>query len=204
VAPRSRLISRRLGLALIAGVAVLAFAPQAGAGLLPSCPGTYSKPFAQWGDTASYTLVGDGAFEGGAVGWSLAGGAKVVSGNEPFYVHGAGDTRSLRLPTGSSALSPPVCMVLGRPKARLFAVAPAGSGSMRVDVMSRNLLGILSVIDGGVVTAGSQWQPTQPLSLLGSNLSSALWATWVQLRFRPIGDTSLAIDDVYVDPWVIR
>jgi hypothetical protein len=196
--------SRRLGLTLVAGLAVLAFAPQAGAGLLPSCPGTYTKPFAQWGDSASYTLVGDGTFEGGAAGWSLGGGAKVVPGNETFYVHGAGDTRSLLLPRGSSATSPPVCMVLGRPKARLFAMAPAGSGSMRVDVLSRNLLGVLSVIDGGVVNADSRWQPTQPLSLLGSNLGSALWATWVQLRFRPIGDSSLAIDDVYVDPWVIR
>jgi hypothetical protein len=204
VAPRSRSASRRLRLILLVGLAVLAFAPQAQAGLLPSCPGTYSKPFAQWGDSASYTLVGDGTFEGGASGWSLAGGAKVVAGNEPFYVHGAGEARSVLLPRGSSATSPPVCMVLGRPKARLFAVAPGGSGSMRVDVLSRNLLGILSVIDGGVVTAGSRWAPTEPLSLLGSNLGSALWATWVQLRFRPIGDTSLAIDDVYVDPWVIR
>jgi hypothetical protein len=202
VAPRIRF--SRLRLTLLGAVAALAFAPQAGAGLLPSCPGTYTKPFAQWGDSASYALVGDGAFEGGAAGWSLGGGAKVVAGNETFFVHGAGDTRSLFLPPGSSATSPPVCMVLGRPKARLFAMAPAGSGSMRVDVLSRNLLGILSVIDGGVVNAGSRWQPTQPLSLLGSNLGSALWATWVQLRFRPIGDSSLAIDDVYVDPWVIR
>jgi hypothetical protein len=204
VATRLRSISRRLRLPLLAGLAMFAFAPQAHAGLLPSCPGTYSKPFAPWGDSASYTLVGDGTFEGGAAGWSLAGGAKVVAGNEPFYVHGSGESRSLLLPRGSTATSPPVCMVLGRPKARLFAVAPGGAGSMRVDVLSRNLLGILSVIDGGVVNAGSGWAPTQPLSLLGSNLSSALWATWVQLRFRPIGDTSLAIDDVYVDPWVIR
>lgn len=197
-------ISRRLRLALLTAIAVLTFAPVANAGLLPSCPGTYEKPFLRWGDAAPYTLVRDGTFEGGASGWTLAGGAKVVSGNEPFYVHAAGESRSLLLPRGSSATSPPVCMVLGRPKARLFAVAPGGAGSMRVDVMSRNLLGLLSVIDGGVVTAGSSWQPTPALSLLGSNLGSALWATWVQLRFRPIGDTSLAIDDVYVDPWVIR
>lgn len=195
---------RRLWPALIAGLAILAFAPQAGAGLLPSCPGTYTKPFAPWGDSAAYALVGDGAFEGGASGWSLAGGAKVVAGNEPFFVNRAGDAHSLLLPRGSSATSPPVCMVLGRPKARLFAMAPAGSGSMRVEVLSRSLLGILSILDGGVVSAGSRWQPTQPLSLLGSNLGSALWATWVQLRFRPIGDSSLQIDDVYVDPWVIR
>ena len=194
----------RFRLTLLGALLALAFAPQAGAGLLPSCPGTYTKPFAQWGDTAPYTLVGDGAFEGGAAGWSLAGGARVVAGNETFYVHGTDDTRSLLLPRGSSATSPPVCMVLGRPKARLFAMAPAGAGSMRVEVLSRNLLGILSVLDGGVVSAGSRWQPTQPRSLLGSNLGSALWATWVQLRFRPIGDSTLAIDDVYVDPWVIR
>jgi hypothetical protein len=204
VAFRLPSISRRLRLMLVAGLATLAFAPQAQAGLLPSCPGPDSKPFAQWGDNAAYTLLGDGGFEAGAAGWSLAGGAKVVDGNEPFYVHGAGEKRSLLLPRGSTATSPPVCMVLGRPKARLFAVAPGGSGSMRVDVMSRSLLGVLSVIDGGVVTAGSRWAPTPPLSLLGSNLGSALWATWVQLRFRPIGDASLAIDDVYVDPWVIR
>jgi hypothetical protein len=204
VATRSRSTFRRLRLALLAGLAVLAFAPQAQAGLLPSCAGVYERPFAQWGDNALYTLVGDGGFEAGAARWSLAGGAKVVAGNEPFYVHGAGESRSLLLPRGSSATSPPVCMVLGRPKMRFFAMAPNGSGSVRVDVMSRNLLGILSVIDGGVVTAGSQWQPTPALSLLGSNLSSALWATWVQLRFRPVGDASLAIDDVYVDPWVIR
>lgn len=196
--------SRRLRLALLAGLVALAVAPNAHAGLLPSCPGTYEKPFAKWGDSASYTLVGDGTFERGGVGWSLSGGAQVVAGNEPFYVHAAGESRSLLLPRGSTATSPPVCMVLGRPKMRFFAVAPGGSGSMRVDVLSRNLLGVLSVIDGGVVTAGSRWQPTPALSLLGSNLSSALWATWVQVRFRPMGDASLAIDDVYVDPWVIR
>jgi hypothetical protein len=197
-------IPRRLRLALLGAVAALAFAPNAHAGLLPSCPGTFEKPFAQWGDSASYALVGDGGFERGGLGWSLAGGAKVVAGNESFYVHASGDSRSLLLPRGSSATSPPVCMVLGRPKMRFFAVAPAGSGSLRVDVLSRNLLGVLSVIDGGVVTAGSAWQPSPAVSLLGSNLGSALWATWVQLRFRPLGDASLAIDDVYVDPWVIR
>jgi hypothetical protein len=191
-------------MALVAGLAVLAFAPEAQAGLLPSCAGTYEKPFAPWGDNASYMLVRDGTFEGGAAGWSLAGGAKVVTGNETFFVHGAGETRSLLLPAGSSATSPAVCMVLGQPKMRLFAIAPSGSGSMRVSILSRNLLGILSILDGGVVTAGSRWQPTPALSLLGSNLASPLWASWVQLRFRPIGTSTLAIDDVYVDPWVIR
>ena len=203
MATRLRFTSR-LRLALVAGLAVLAFAPQAHAGLLPSCAGTFEKPFAQWGDSAPYMLVRDGGFEAGASGWSLTGGATVVPGNEPYFVHGAGESRSLLLPARSAATSPPVCMVLGQPKMRFFAVAPNGNGALRVEVLSRNLLGILSVLDGGVVNAGSRWQPTPALSLLGSNLASPLWATWVQLRFRPLGDASLAIDDVYVDPWVIR
>jgi hypothetical protein len=204
VAIRSRSISRRARVALVAALALLVLVPQARAGLLPSCAGTYEKPFAQWGDNASYTLVRDGTFEGGAAGWSLAGGAKVVPGNEPFYVHGGGENRSLLLPRGSTATSPPVCMVLGQPKMRLFAVAPSGSGSMRVEVLNRSLLGVLSVIDGGVVAAGSSWKPSPELSLLGSNLSAPLWPTSVQLHFRPIGDAPVTIDDVYVDPWVIR
>ncbi len=203
MALRSRSISRPR-VVLVAALALLAFAPHARAGLLPSCVGTYEKPFARWGDNASYVLVRDGTFEGGAAGWSLAGGARVTPGNEPFFVHGAGESRSLLLPRGSSATSPPVCMVLGQPKMRLFAVAPNGTGSLRVEVLNRGLLGVLSVIDGGVVSAGSSWQPSPALSLLGTNLSAPLFPTWVHLRFRPVGDAPVTIDDVYVDPWVIR
>jgi hypothetical protein len=188
---------------MLAGIAVLAFAPQANAGLLPSCGGTAEKPFAQWGDYMSYNLVKDGTFESGAAGWSLAGGAKVVEGNETFYVHGAGEHRSLLMPRGSSATSPPVCMTILRPTMRFFAAAPNGAGSLRVEVLSRNLLGVLSVIDGGTVRAGSSWQPSPPMSLLGSNLASLVFTTWVQFRFRPV-DAAVTIDDVYVDPWVIR
>jgi hypothetical protein len=210
VAPRFS--AARLRLALVAGLAVLTIAPlahagrapQAQAGLLPSCGGLPEFPFARWGDFAPYTLVRDGTFEAGGSGWSLAGGARVVEGNEPFYVHGRGENRSLLLPRGSSATSPPVCMSLGRPTMRFFA-ASAGSGqsAVRVEVVSRNLLGILSVIDGGVVSGDSGWQPTPRVSLLGSNLASLLWTTSVQLRFRAVSNSS-RLDDVYVDPWVIR
>lgn len=194
---------RRFRLALPAAVAALALAPQAQAGLMPSCGGTAERPFAAWGDYMAYNLVRDGTFEGGGAGWSLAGGAKVVEGNEPFYVHGAGERRSLFMPRGSAATSPPVCITILRPTMRFFGVAPNGGGSVRVEVVSRNLLGVLSVIDGGTMRAGSSWQPSPAMSLLGSNLGSLVFVTWVQFRFRAV-DAAVAVDDVYVDPWVIR
>jgi hypothetical protein len=203
VAIRPSSLLRRLRLAFLAGIAVLAFAPHAHAGLLPSCGGSAERPFAKWGDYMAYNLVRDGTFEAGGAGWSLAGGARVVEGNETFYVHAPGETRSLLLPRGSSATSPPVCMTILRPTMRFFAVSPDGAGSLRVEVVSRNLLGVLSVIDGGTVRAGSSWAPTPTMSLLGSNLSSLIFTTWVNFRFRPV-DAAVRIDDVYVDPWVIR
>lgn len=203
MATRRSPLLRRFRIAILAGIAVLAFAPQAHAGLLPSCGGTAERPFARWGDYMAYNLVKDGTFESGGAGWSLSGGARVVDGNETFYVHGAGERRSLLLPRGSSATSPPVCMTILRPTMRFFAVGPDGPASLRVEIVSRNLLGVLSVIDGGTVQAGSSWQPSPAMSLLGSNLSSLIFTTWIHFRFRPV-DAAVKVDDVYVDPWVIR
>src|SRR4051794_23217883 len=72
----------------------------ASAGLLVAtangCPSpTVSQPFSKWGDSNKYFLAPGGAFESGDAAWTLGGGAKVVSGNEPFYVHGSRDARSL-------------------------------------------------------------------------------------------------------------
>ena len=120
----------------ILAVIVCALAPAAPAhasllgGLLPglvstsdkpaTCDTSTSQPFARWGDTRSYVLVPGGSFESGAAGWKLNGGAKVVSGNEPFYVRSTADRYSLYLPSGSSATTPPMCFGLGDWNARFF------------------------------------------------------------------------------------
>ena len=66
-------------------------------------------------------LAPDGGFEAGGQGWYLSGGAKVVAGNESFYLNDAGDSGSLSLPAGSSAVSPPVCMAIDTPSFRFVA-----------------------------------------------------------------------------------
>ncbi len=163
-----------------------------------TCDTTTSQPFARWGDTRNYVLVPGGSFETGTTGWKLSGGAKVVSGNEPFYVRSSSDRYSLYLPAGSSATSPPMCFGLGDWNARFFTV---GSGSVRVKIVVKSLLGVLSVLDGGTATSGSTWRPSPKVGLLLTNITGLLATDSVSLRFVPANTTGIRIDDVYLDPW---
>ena len=44
-------------------------------------------PVSRWGDGGRYFLLDNGGFKSGSTGWTLAGGAKVVSGNESYAVN---------------------------------------------------------------------------------------------------------------------
>lgn len=182
------------------------FASPAGGGslptLLPTCNVPVSQPFRQWGDYARYSLVPGGSFEAGSVSWALSGGARVVPGNETFFVRSPSDSQSLLLPAGSSATTPSTCFTLGDWHLRFFLInTGVESGKVRVTVVIRNLLGVLSVLDGGTVSAGGQWQPSPRVGLLASNLTSPLMGS-ISFRFTPVGTgASFQIDDVYLDPW---
>jgi len=203
VAPLSA-VRVRLGLALgAATLSLLVAAPvsQASTSTSTCNYGAASHPFAAWGDPASYTLVPGGSFEGGAPGWTLAGGARVLSGNESFYVHSALDRSSLGIPAGGSATTAPFCVSLFRPTIRVF-VSNGGSSTsrLRVRIVFRGLLGILGVLDGGTITAGPAWKAS-PVML--ATLNAPLGTKSAQFVFTPADSTgSWRIDDLYVDPWV--
>jgi hypothetical protein len=201
---------RRLALVVgvVAAAAALA-APTAKPGLLlPPSPaeacGPSSQIFSPWGDSAYYQLAPGGSFEPGGFPWLLTRGAKVVEGNEPFYVGGADHNRSLYLPSGSTAYSPPACFGLGRWNARFFAVNTGSRNStLRVTVVVMHLLGTLSILDGGTVSHTGVWQPSPKIGLLVSTLTSPLGGRSISLRFTPTGrNAAWRIDDVYIDPWV--
>jgi hypothetical protein len=196
-----------LALGVVATAAALA-APTAQPGLLlppaPATPCTASTQiFSPWGDSAYYQLAPGGSFEPGSFPWLLTRGAKVVDGNEPFFVGGKGHNRSLYLPSGSTAYSPPACFGLGHWTLRFFAVnAGARTSTIRVSVVVQHLLGVLSVLDGGTVSHTGVWQPSPKLGLLVSNLTSPLGGRSISFRFTPTGSgAAWRIDDVYVDPW---
>jgi hypothetical protein len=193
---------------LVLAVAAVLAAPVANAGLLGTgsasyCDPSASKPFAAWGDSANYVLTPGGDFEQGSTPWALSGGARIVSGNEPYYVGGRGDTRSLLLPTGSSANTATMCFALGDWHLRLFARnVGSKTGGLKVTVIVPSLLGILTVLDGGTISGDGSWRPSPRLQLLLCNVTSLVGTRAVAFRFTPVGTgAAYQIDDVYLDPW---
>jgi hypothetical protein len=160
--------------------------------------GATQQPFAQFGDTHSYYFTSNGGFESGSTGWSLGYGAKVASGNETFYAHGTADRSSLLIPNGVRVTSPSLCFGTFYPGARFFARSPSGSGTIHVRLVTRSLLGILSILDGGTIAVGPDWAPTSRIGTLWSQVAVLGGAKSVQLELTASGDVQ--IDDVYIDP----
>lgn len=194
--------------ALIAVVLTAIAVPVAHAGLLGTgqasyCDSSASQPFRSIDrDTSSYMLMPGGSFESGPA-WMLSGGAKVVPGNESYFVHGSGDSHSLYLPAGSSATTPTMCFNPGDWHLRVFAKSAGAAASLRVTVQVRSLLGVLSILDGGTVAPSGTWKPSQKLGLTLTNVADLLGTTCaISLKFTPIGPGSFQLDDTYLDPWV--
>ena len=198
--------SRTLFCALVAALATALSAPMAQAGLLGTgsasyCDTTAHQPFLPFGDQSYYVLTPGGSFEPGSPPWILSGGAKVVAENEPYYVHSARDSHSLYLPSGSSATSPSMCFAPGDWHVRLFAVSSGSTSGLKVTVVVRSLLGVLSVLDGGTVDPTGTWQPSKKLELTLTNVTGLVGTSAISLRFTPVGGT-WRIDDAYLDPWL--
>ncbi|HXV02828.1 MAG TPA: hypothetical protein VFP24_04590 [Gaiellaceae bacterium] len=201
-----RFLSLAFVAALIAALAITV-TPDANAGLIGTGPASgcdeASQVFERWGDRNNYLLVPGGSFEAGGPAWTLSGGTGVVSGNEPFYVRSSGDGNSLFLPAGSSALSPTVCFGLGDWHSRFF-VRNVGSarGSLKVDVVVRSALGLLTFLDGGTISGTGAWAPSPRIGLTVTNVCSLLGVRAVSFRFRSVGTgAAFQVDDVYLDPW---
>jgi hypothetical protein len=186
-----------LVLTLAAGAIALAgTAAPASAGLGLACPDATSKPFAPWSDYANYAFAPNGGFESGATGWSLSG-AKVVPGNESFYIHASGEKYSLSMPAGASATSPPMCISLLSGKMRFVARGDSGA-KVKVQIIYRGLLSsVLGILDGGTYSVGTSWKPSSQVGMLGGTLP--LLTSSVSFRFTAVGG-AVAVDDVYLDP----
>jgi hypothetical protein len=200
----------RGGLRVLCGVAIiaaLALAPTAKAGLIGTgaasyCDPTSTQAFSRFGDSSYYARLFNGGFENGSTGWSLSGGARVVSGNEPYYLTGnRADSHSLSLPAGSSASSGTVCFKIGDWHLRFMMKRLSSSGGIRVQVVVPSLLGLLSVLDGGTVSGSGSWAPSPRMALLLSNVTSLVGTNAVAFRFTAVNGGSFQIDDVYLDPW---
>jgi hypothetical protein len=194
-------------LATVAAICIVAAGPAAaGSTATPttSCPSAPEHPFLRWLDPATYTIAPNGDFEGSS-GWQLFGGARVVSGNEPFKVHRSTDAKSLSIPAGASAVSTTFCVGLGEPTLRFFAVGGSLLSMLKVEVLYQTPLGTKSQTVGLVPRMGA-WAPTLPTPMIGNVLGLTSLdglTTTVQLRFTALGSAGWKIDDLYVDPWKV-
>jgi hypothetical protein len=196
---------RRGGMAGAAGVlGALAIAAPAHAAC--STDGM-SQVFSAWGDTAQYRAVDGGSFEDGAPGWTLAGGAKVVTDHSNWNISGS-NQHSLELPSGSSAVTPPICVAQGSPTARLFAytakrVAASGS-TLQVEVLyTSNTRGGQASKVLGTAPDELAWDAARKMSLAQGQLGlmpDSSGNTYIRYRFTPLYGTTWRIDDVFVDP----
>jgi len=201
-------VLRQYRKSLLVGVVVVAFASIAALaapspasallGLGNPCGEQMSQPFAQFGDNGSYALIPGGSFDSGPA-WSLRNGAAVVDGNEPFA--DSGDS-SLYLPAGSFATSPFMCVGSLSPTVRVFGFSSSRSTALSVQILARNIFGLLTVLNVGVVYPGqTSWAPTNAglfLQSLGALLTNT---TQIAFRFAPVNG-SWTIDDTYVDPFL--
>ena len=165
---------------------------------------TEATVFARWGDQSRYFLVSNGGFENGSTDWTLSGGAKVVNGNESYFVGKSSDAHSLSIPPGGAAATRPMCVSKGEDTIRLFVNNSHISGAiLHVDAVVVNpdngAVGTTAFDVNGDVPS-SAWSPTMQLkipSMFGSSGTEQL-----TLRFSTRGTkANWALDDIYIDPF---
>jgi hypothetical protein len=189
--------------AVTAGIALAGLPATSSAALITTgaCDNsTLSQPFAKYGDSNQYKLVSGGDFEGSLSGWTLSGGARVVSGGNPNGSSG----HSLYLPAGASVTTPFTCVNAAYPSFRLFAKNDTLLSAIVPQIVYKlPLLGDLALpIGAGALSPN--WSPTLPL-LTASVVTGVLngGTAQVALKFTALLGPS-QVDDIYVDPLMRR
>ena len=185
--------------AVTAGIALAGLPATSSAALISggACDNsTLSQPFATYGDTNEYKLVSGGDFEGSLSGWTLSGGARVVSGGNSDGSSG----HSVYLPAGASVTTPFTCVNAAYPSFRLFAKNDSLLSTIVPQVVYKlPLLGNVA-LPIGAAALSPNWSPTLPLltaSLVTGVLSGG--TAEVALKFTAALGPS-EVDDIYVDP----
>jgi hypothetical protein len=85
-----------------------------------------------------------------------------------------------------------------------FAVSGAGGpATLRVKVVTQNIFGIVSTLDGGTFTTTPGWAPAPKLSTLFSSVVAPFGSKSMQLQISSESGSAL-IDDLYVDPYLTK
>lgn len=160
------------------------------------------QPFSALGDSRDYVLAPGGAFEDAtAPGWTLTGGAAVVDTADPLALGSVGDSNSLSLPPGSSAVSPTMCVDLNYPTMRFVGkqVGAKASG-VDVDVIYPDAQDHWEQAANVRATSSVGWHVTDDVRVRPEQGGKTSGFRLVALRFTAKNQGTWLIDDVYVDP----
>jgi hypothetical protein len=163
-----------------------------------------TTPLTAFKDDRSYFLAPGGNFEHAAApGWTLEGGAAISAGNEPFGVHGGGNS-ALSLPAGSAATSPVFCIDLNYPTFRFLAVQEqaAADAGLEVDVIYPEKA-TKNVRKAATYKPLKEWKLVKDVKLEPNTTGKAAGWRKVALRFR-VPSTKKGgawkVDSILVDP----
>lgn len=164
----------------------------------PTCTDpTFGQPFQGLGDQAYYTLApgeSDSSFTGD--GWILQNGANITAAT--LADGSTGDV--LDLPSGSLAVSPPMCIAANYPTARTMVRNVSGGGGVAVFVTYAGTSTWTRARNGGNAHGkGNAWGLSDKVSLQPSNTPG-----WQVVRFALApdgGHNDYQVYDFYVDPY---
>jgi hypothetical protein len=157
---------------------------------------SFSQPFLSLGDRNWYTLVpGEtpGSFDG--TGWQLSGGASIIT----TTLADGSTTSILDMPSGSTAVSPPICVTSDYPRARTMVRDVRGSEGVSFYVgyegtntwdTPRNT--------GQVHGRQTNWSLSDPVNIQPENVPG-----WQPVRFTLVAGgkrSDFQLYDFYVDP----
>jgi len=134
-----------------------------------------SQPFLAWSDSACYALMpGESRDSFSATGWTLSGGARIVS--TPLADGARGNV--LDLPSGSTAISPPVWINSSDPTARTMVRDVAGSQGVFFYISYPGSAAVWKNT-GQVHGTGTAWTVSGPINLQTGSLTG-----WQLARFK--------------------
>jgi hypothetical protein len=158
------------------------------------------QPFLSAKDSHNYMLApgqSDGSFNG--EGWTLSGGASIVSATLP-----SGGTGSvLDLPSGSQAVSPLICAGAEYPTARTMVRNVHGSEGVHFNVAYKGTHSWEKPTNAGQLHGNhSEWTLSSPVSMHPENLLG-----WQLVKITLTGEgrkSDFQVDNLYIDPYARR
>jgi hypothetical protein len=159
-----------------------------------------TQSFLPWGDQRYYSPMPgetESAFDG--TGWTLTGGARIVT----TTLHDGTTSTVLDLPSGSTAVSPEVCVTSAYPVARGWVRDVKGSEGVFFYVSYAGTSTWTTPKNTGQIHGpGTSWGLVTPVNLQPNNV-----AGWQPMRITliPGGNTSeFQVSDLELDPRMMR